>query len=618
MIKRLIVGAVVLAQGVFLWGQQPVTTRLEYHPALQKNLNRLVPKCAVQVDTVDLPFVDDFSYYAASPRPDPSLWMDRYVFINNDYPEQPPSNGVATFDALDADGKIYTTSASVFYADTLTSRPVNLGGSGIQDVYLSFFFQPQGFGDSPEEGDSLILQFKSPVTRQWHSVWNTPGTAARSFKQVMIAVPPSYYHKGFQFRFMNIASLDQDDFNAGTRSNADHWHIDYIRLDKGRNENDITMKDVAVIAPLKSQIKGYRSIPWNQFQVAYTTRLDPRISITYRNNDRQGYFVTRLFEITDVYHSTTVPIEQGGGENIRAGEIFTFNQDILNPFISPSVDSALFELKGYLKTVDGDRKENDTVRFYQEFKNFFARDDGIPESGYGYRGINAQGCAVACRYETFMPDSLQAVNLYFNPTANNVTSQYLFHIAVWKDDNGRPGEQVYLSPQEYSPDVTGKFVSYVLENPIYITKNYWIGWQQVTSGFLNAGFDRNYNDKGNLWYNSSGTWQQDVNDGTLMIRPVVGKRADIATSAPATGIPGKKAAITIYPNPASQYIRVAVENTPDYDMEIYGQTGRLRYRGTVNVAADIDVSRFEPGLYIIRLIHRKTGYVQTQKLLIIR
>lgn len=607
-----------LVHGIGLWGQQPGTVQLDHNPVLRNQPVQLMPQRIMQADTIDLPFIDDFSYYATSAYPDPSLWVDHYVFINNDYPQQPRSNGVATFDALDANGQVYTNNAPWFYADTLTSRPINLSATDTS-VFFSFFFQPQGLGDNPETGDSLILQFKSPITQQWRNVWSTPGMSLCPFQQVVVDVSPDYCHKGFQFRFMNIVSLDQSQSNPGAKSNVDHWHIDYVRLNKNKDKNLSPITDVAMIAPINSMIKGYQSIPWNQFPVAYTTRLEPTINITYRNNDVQTkYYVSREFDITDVYRSTTTHI-LGGGENIEPDQIITFDQDVLSPFISPSVDSALFELKGYILTINKDRKANDTVRYYQKFQNYFARDDGIPESGYGYRE-KSDGFSIACRYETFMPDSLRAISFYFNPTDGNVTTRYVFQIAVWRDDNGRPGEQVYLSQEEYSPKTMGKFTTYLLEKSIYVTKYYWIGWKQVTTGFLNVGFDRNYNDKGNLWYNSTGSWQPDANNGTLMIRPIVGKRLDIPTSIPN---PEEKRAgkdIKIYPNPASQYIYIetAIEIQPqDYHVEIYGENGQLRYRALF-MGNYINVSHLEQGLYVVCLVHQRQKYIWTQKIVIIR
>ena len=623
--KKYFTLALLLGYSTFLFSQTPIVVPLDYNPALRdrkpvalnsESLNKL--KNGIDTDTVILPFFDDFSYYSRSSQPDQRLWMDQNVFINNSYPILPRSNGVATFDALDANGEIYQNTTSTFSADTLSSRPIDLGVHHLKNVYLSFFYQPGGYGDSPDPGDSLILQFKSPVTEKWRTVWHIPGTSVHPFKQVLLPIEGEYLYKGFQFRFMNLVSLDQDKHNLGRRGNADHWHIDYVYLGENRSVTDTAYYDVAVIAPMKTLIKGYQSIPWKQlpYAIAYNNKLEPVIEITYRNNNNISHSVDRSFTVTDVYNNITNQLTPTGNHPIEAGEIITFKQNIINPFESVSVDSASFIIKGYLGTDEYDRKENDTVSFHYFFKNYFARDDGTPENGYGFSGYNAQGRAIACRYETFIPDTLQAIQIYFNSTANDETKHYKFKIAVWRDDNGRPGEQVYLSSTEYSPKTTGRFTQFNIEKQIIVTKYYWIGWVQVTTGFLNVGFDQNYNDKGNLWYNN-GFWQQDFNEGTLMIRPIMGNRKDFFTS---TELPETvtNTRMKVYPNPASHHIRIEVETgLSDYDIEIYGVTGQLLYREPFT-SDDIDVSSFEQGLYVVRLVHRKSENIHTQKLLIIR
>ena len=660
MVKKNFILIFLLVYSNLLFGQTPMLVPLDHNPALRHH-KPVMRKSSAQVDTFMLsrnnPFIDDFSYYWDSShhsQPDRRLWVDNYVYINNRYPVKPPSNGVATFDALDADGNVYQNSGATFPADTLTSVPIVFDRNALNNVYLSFFYQPQGHGDSPEPGDSLILQFKSPVTEKWRTVWGVPGTTLHPFKQVLVNVEEKgeeYLQKGkgFQFRFVNYVSYEQNPFNPGRKGNADHWHIDYVRLGSNRNENDTAIFDVAITEPLKTLVRGYQSIPWNQMPFAVVSRLEPTIEMTYRNNDIQDLPVLgRNFEI--IHNHNIEKLSPGGERDIEAGKEMTYWQYILNPYGSSLVDSAFFEIKGYISTSPGDRKENDTVRFYQFFKDYFARDDGTPENGYGFSGYNAQGCAVACRYESFMGDSIRAINIYFNPTDNNVTAQYKFRIAVWRDDNGSPGEQVYLSSKEYSPKTTGQFTRFDLEKPVFVTSTrpYWIGWVQVTTGFLNVGFDRNYNDVGwvqdrdgswtqdvnlrHLWYDdkTGRGWKKDTNDGTLMIRPVFGKRKDFPTSVEQ---PAKVADIRmkIYPNPATQQVRIAIEAveagaspispfspaSPDYIIEIYDVSGRLRYR-TQYTDNYIDVSGFDTGMYPVRLINRKTWQFQTDKLLIIR
>lgn len=73
----------------------------------------------------------------------------------------------------------------------------------------------------------------------------TPVSPVPDFKQVFILVPYSfvlkYLYNGFQFRFKNYASLT---------GNNDHWHIDYVRLDKNRSVTDTSISDIAFSMPL--------------------------------------------------------------------------------------------------------------------------------------------------------------------------------------------------------------------------------------------------------------------------------------------------------------------------------------------------------------------------------
>lgn len=133
-------------------------------------------KTYVREGALPLPFVDDFSNYLGYPNP--HLWADRKVFVNNTFALRPPTLGVATLDALDENGRIYShADAEGFRADTLTSNPIRLDynfalnrNMRLSDsLYLSFYYQPGGGsysglewerrGNQPEGYDSLILEF---------------------------------------------------------------------------------------------------------------------------------------------------------------------------------------------------------------------------------------------------------------------------------------------------------------------------------------------------------------------------------------------------------------------------------------------------------------------------
>ena len=157
---------------------QEVLTGLSYNPVLvnqEKNKTK-------DATPIYLPFFDDFSNYTGYPKS--SLWADRQAFVNNSYPFCPPSIGVATLDALDENGMIYThAETQAFGADTLTSNPIRMDYNNVyhrpmqisDSVYFSFYYQPGGasrsyppvewerIGDKPETDDSLVVEFGYPT-----------------------------------------------------------------------------------------------------------------------------------------------------------------------------------------------------------------------------------------------------------------------------------------------------------------------------------------------------------------------------------------------------------------------------------------------------------------------
>ena len=158
---------------------------------------------------------------------------------------------------MDNYGRLYeTASSSGFKADQLTSGPLNLNYPPSANIWLSFFYQAGGLSDAPETNDSLTLQFLAPDENKWYSVWNARGVSDQNFKLVTIPVDkPIFLKKGFQFRFINYASLSPNLSDPSMVGNCDIWNIDYVLLDKNRNAGDTVFADVAFRLPLRSLLK---------------------------------------------------------------------------------------------------------------------------------------------------------------------------------------------------------------------------------------------------------------------------------------------------------------------------------------------------------------------------
>ena len=121
-----------------------------------------------------LPFFDDFSQ--SNVYPDSTKWTDNNALVNDGFTLCPPNRNGITLDVLDANGRVYDFAISnAFVAEYLTSVRIRLDSvmepepralTPADSLYLSFYYQPQGNGNAPEEQDSLVLQFGTTTQHQ--------------------------------------------------------------------------------------------------------------------------------------------------------------------------------------------------------------------------------------------------------------------------------------------------------------------------------------------------------------------------------------------------------------------------------------------------------------------
>jgi len=316
---------------------QEIITTLKVNPVLvnKKHTQHKRTNKSLQA-ALKLPFVDDFSNYTG--YPDSNLWADDYVFINQQFALFPPTLGVATFDALDPNGFMYSWSTTfAFPADTLTSQPIRLDSifqpiykaiRPSDSLYLSFYFQPGGgrgpmwtrIGNAPDPEDSLLLEFYSPSLQQWNEVWSTQGmpldsiylTDSLYFKYVLIPITDSasYYSNGFQFRFRNFCSLGTLS-NPSWASNCDEWNIDYVYLGVNRSMNDTVLNDLTFVEAAPSFLKNYQAMPAEQFK---STDLKDSLYMVLSNIDDTIHPSYYRYEIRDA-SGNLVHTEDRGEEN---------------------------------------------------------------------------------------------------------------------------------------------------------------------------------------------------------------------------------------------------------------------------------------------------------------
>jgi hypothetical protein len=585
---------------------------LKYNKALQSQVNRNLQRSAIV--NLDLPFVDDFSNNAD--YPDQTKWLDRKVYVNNNFGLNPYTIGVATFDGLNEQGNPYNNSSASVQGgcDTLTSFPINMytkpqGGmtySLSDSIVLSFYYEKKGLGDAPEITDSLILEFYRPDSNVWIRQWGVTGGVTGGQDSVFNLVNISlnnivFYQDGFQFRFRS--------FGAQT-GNLDIWHLDYIRLRSAYNSSgqlDTLLRDVAFIKPIGSLINGYTSIPWDHFKTLSTADqqdlINDSLKVNYRVNDdipNDVGFNTRIFDYTGAYVSGFGQINGNIFPN-RPNNVnlaYTSPLDSIFP-LAPSItdDSTFFIVKSYFSnsaSFTGVRA-NDTVYYKQEFYNYYSYDDGSAEVAYDL--INATNGKLAMKFDIIKPDTLRAIRFYFTQQGANVSNN-LFTIKVWSSLS--PETVLYQESNQkpsYINEVNG-YSTYVLDQIVPVSGVIYIGFQQILPAGLHLGFDRNTTSNTKMFYNTGGAWNNvGVANGTFMMRPVMG---DTNLFAGVQDI-DFNSQIEVYPNPTKGVINIKSSNRFNpHTVELYTIEGLLIERRVYT--SSLDYSGLSSGVYLLKVI----------------
>ncbi len=471
-------------------------------------------RAAKAEEMLGLPFFEDFS--ASRVVPDSSKWADRYAFVNNSFAFEPISAGVATLDAINEYGEIYALSSVATASDSLTSLPFDLSpyAAGPDTVKLSFFYQAGGKGEVPEKVDSLLLDYYNPETDSWQNAWHITTDTFTAFTQVIRPVPESYCRAGFRFRFRNYTSMSPDEVKGGegALSNVDCWNIDYIMMDAEPYYSHRSINDITLVEPPRELLDFYESVPWKHLNDAQSITRNT-LHYVARNlaygdsvNVGRSYKVHNLktgaWQYDEVYFAKFPP-----------ASLIRRNDPFFVPFTrNDDSEEGALEVVAWLITPADQEQQNDTARTELHFRDYYAYDDGSPEYGFGISGESTAGALLACRYRTYITDTLRAIDLFFNKTRNQVTAGLTFRLGVWKDAGGVPGDLVYLSEETFTPgEWEGKpgFRRYAFPadtNLVITDTSFFAGWKQTTEDFLNLGYDVNRNNLDRVFVNISGDW----------------------------------------------------------------------------------------------------------------
>jgi len=253
-------------------------------------------------------------------------------------------------------------------------------------------------------------------------------------------------------------------------------------------------------------------------------------------------------------------------------------------------DSTSYIIRQYVSDSTCNPPLVDSLVYKQGFYNYFAYDDGIPELGFGVEP--SPGGIFAVRFELNEPDTICGVQILFNHTLNDANNQY-FDIVVWRDNNGKPGDEVYRlnSRKPIWDDQIYKFAYYKFNRRVRLNGVFYIGIVQQGSGLLNVGFDASNDNIKNNYINVTGSWQQSSKHGAIMLRPVVGANYYIGVDEVED-----PEGVTVYPNPASSTLHITGVNNGS-QITVYDVSGRQVMTGSfIDV---IDISHLNNGLYLL-------------------
>jgi hypothetical protein len=579
--------------------------------------------------SVGLPFFDDFSWNHIIPfdsnDPDPQLWDNKGAWLNTSMPILPPSFGVITLDGLTVGGEPYSwANNSSGTADTIYSKEIDLSVQLPGDsIYFSFFYEPQGNGDYPDVGDSLVLEFYNS-NGDWVNVWahdgyNTAPSNASTFTGVLVPIYNlDFLHPAFKFRFRNYA----------TYGNNDHWNIDYVKIAANRSYTDIFISDEAFTKAPSNFLKHYTVMPWEQFMSNPSAESNVIMTMPIYNNwntTRNTSYGMKQYEWPSqtLLHSFQGPSIAVNPLSLAAPTPFDscnlkWPANALQNYPVNNSCERFLANKFYFNSGAPEYNNNDTVISLQKFAPYFAYDDGSAEWAYALTGNFAR---LAYAFTLNQADTLTAIQMHW---AHIITdnSKLLFNLKVWQSlDLANAVNDVELHTMKFCKpvyvdalyDSINGITTYKIDTPFVVPAGtFYIGWEQLQADPLNIGFDVNNDSHTNLWYDAGLGWTQSAINGAVMMRPYFGSDCLPAVSTGINSIT-TSSELNVFPNPGNV---LTLKNGADVQQYIcvYNLQGSLLANTTVSAgtAVTIATESWPNACYLVRA-QGTDGKVQTIK-----
>ena len=360
----------------------------------------------------------------------------------------------------------------------------------------------------------------------------------------------------------------------------------------------------------------YQAIPYRQYRINPNSAMRESLEVGISNLDNVDHEASYHYTVQQVgggqhYTRTLDPVTVHPFKTHGFLNCPEYGESPACPYVSELFaldmlrDSVSYQISHYLYDSTTNPPLIDSMVYKIGMYNYYAYDDGIPELGFGVRPA---GGKFAVRFELAEYDTLQGVQLLFNHTLNDANNKY-FDIVIWKDENGKPGGELYrLSDQRPQwQDQIYRFSYYKFKKTVALSGTFYIGIEQQSDDIINIGFDTSIDNIEYNYVNTNGSWQQSSKHGSLMIRPVVGPSYFIGVDEN-----NEAPALVLYPNPVSNTLHLE-SNLQNGQVNIYDLTGRKVFTGEYQTIIPVD--HLTDGMYLLS-ITTDEGQVINQKFII--
>lgn len=530
------------------------------------------------------PFFDDFSNDSLLPGGDNwavSTTEDRRPGISLQRARQLPTKGGLVFDGNNPSLLKYSTDLESGMADELVSNFFDLSTYGANDsLFLSFFYERGGWGDSPEASDSLVLAFDTTGNGDYVKVWSQAGNSSSETEFSLVNLhldQDDYFHPSFRFKLYSFGSLNGE---------LDVWHVDYIYFAAGRGQNDNDFGDVSPTSFPASPLGSYTAVPRNHYQLGGYIGA-PEVQVSNAGNNSLS--ATASLQISDPVGGNV--LSGSTSQNVSAGALQPYAKTIVSAsgFSDQAANMNQYgslQMQATTSTSGDTRPGNNVLKRSYRVDTVLAYDDGSPDAGYGLTSNRSFVQA----YRIPEPDTISAVwvaftpSIHYNPVSNQTTclNGATFKLALWDTllpDSPKVVQGTGMIIQYDSADMY--FQRFTFINPQVVDTLFWLGIQQNDNKPIGVGFDKHAQGAELYFQANNGQFQLSSLQGAVMIRPEFGNLPPDILSRPEaeilSGISGSLYPQPFLPGQGALKLRLDDVQMRSGDFQLVDMQGRVVY-----------------------------------------